>query len=72
MEQTQELEKMLSEALPLLRKFNEWQEVEAQKEKIRQEIESESEREFNAWIEQRKKEQAQQEHDMEQLKKKLM
>lgn len=72
MEQTRELEKMLSEALPLLRKFNVWQEVEAQKEKIRQEIESESEREFNAWIEQRKKEQEQQEHDTEQLKKEMI
>ncbi len=67
-----ELEKMLSEALPLLRKFNEWQEVEAQKEKIRQEIEAESEREFNAWIEQRRKDQAQQEQDAEQLKKEFV
>lgn len=72
MEQNQELEKMLAEALPLLRRFGEWQSAEAEKEKLRQEIESESEREFNAWIEQRKKEQAQQEHDTEQLKKEMI
>ena len=72
MEQTQELEKMLAEALPLLRKFNEWQSVEVEKEKLRQEIESESRREFDSWVAQRKQEQEQQEHDTEQLKKKLM
>lgn len=72
MEQTQELEKMLAEALPLLRKFNEWQSAEAEKEKLRQEIETESQREFEAWVEQRKKEQEQQEQATELLKKKMI
>ena len=72
MEQTQELEKMLSEALPLLKEFKRWKEIETEKERIRQEIESESEKEFQAWCEQRKKEQAQQEHDTEQLEKEMM
>ena len=62
---------MLSEVLPILREFKQWREIETEKERIRQEIESESEKEFKAWCEQRKKEIEQQEHDTEELKKEM-
>ena len=51
--------------------FKQWKEVENEKERIRQEIESQSEKEFQAWAEQRKKEIEQQEHDAEELKKEM-
>lgn len=65
----EQLKEMLEEALPLLKKFNQWQESESEKERIRQETESQSEKEFKAWLEQRKKDEAQQEKDSELLKK---
>lgn len=67
----QELKEMLSEALPLLKEFKQWKEVENEKERIRREIESQSEEEFQAWVEQRKREQERQEHDAEELKKEM-
>ena len=64
-----ELKEMLSEALPLLKEFKAWKEVETEKERIRQEIESESEQEFKTWCEQRQKVIEQQEKDSAELEK---
>lgn len=66
------MEQELKEMLSLLREFKAWREVETEKERIRQEIESESEKEFKAWCEQRKKEIEQQERDTEELKKEMI
>ena len=65
----QEIKEMLSEALPLLKEFKAWKEIEAEKERIRQEIESESEKEFKSWCEQRQKVIEQQEKDSAELEK---
>ncbi len=65
----QEIKEMLSEALPILREFKKWKEVETEKERIRQEIESESEKEFKTWCEQRQKVIEQQEKDSAELEK---
>lgn len=65
----QEIKEMLSEALPLLKEFKAWKAIEAEKERIRQEIESESEKEFKAWCEQRQKVIEQQEKDSAELEK---
>jgi len=65
----QEIKEMLSEALPLLKEFKAWKEVETEKERIRQEIESESEQEFKTWCEQRQKVIEQQEKDSAELEK---
>ena len=64
-----ELKEMLSEALPLLKEFKAWKEIETEKERIRQEIESQSEEEFKAWCEQRQKVIEQQEKDSAELEK---
>ena len=65
----QEIKEMLSEALPLLKEFKAWKAIEAEKERIRQEIESESEKEFKSWCEQRQKVIEQQEKDSAELEK---
>ena len=65
----QEIKEMLSEALPLLKEFKAWKEIETEKERIRQEIESQSEEEFKAWCEQRQKVIEQQEKDSAELEK---
>ena len=65
----QEIKEMLSEALPILREFKKWKEVETEKERIRQEIERESEIEFKTWCEQRQKVIEQQEKDSAELEK---
>ena len=71
MEKIDEVLQLLQTALPLLEKFNKWQEMEAEKQKVAEEIEAESEREFSKWLEDKKKAEAQQEKDAEELQKHL-
>lgn len=71
MEKIDEVLQLLQTALPLLKKFNKWQEMEAEKQKVAEEIEAESEREFSKWLEDKKKAEAQQEKDAEELQKHL-
>lgn len=69
MEKLDEVLQLLKTALPLLEKFNQWQEMEAEKQKVAEEIEAESEKEFSKWLEDKKKAEAQQEKDAEELQK---
>lgn len=69
MDKLDEVLQLLKTAMPLLEKFNKWQEMEAEREKIAAEAEAESQREFNKWVEERKKAEATQQEDSEELQK---
>lgn len=71
MEEVKQVLDMLKEAMPMLKEFMEWKETEAEKQKVAEEIEAESEREFSKWLEDKKKAEAQQEKDAEELQKHL-
>ena len=58
---------MLKEAMPMLKEFMEWKKTEAEREKVAAEAEAESEREFKKWVEERKKSEATQQKDTEEL-----
>ena len=69
MEKIDEILDLLRKATPMLEKFIEWQQQEAEREKQAAFEQSESEKEFAKWLKQRQAEQAQQEADTEELKK---
>lgn len=69
MDKLDEVLQLLKTAMPLLEKFNKWQEMEAEREKIAAEAEAESQREFEKWVEERRKAEAQQEEETEELQK---
>lgn len=69
MEKIDEILDLLRKATPMLEKFIEWQQQEAEREKQAAFEQSESEKEFAKWLKQRQTEQAQQEADTEELKK---
>lgn len=69
MEKLDEILELLHTATPMLEKFIEWQQQEAEREKQAAFEQSESEKEFAAWLKQREKEQKQQDADTEELKK---
>lgn len=56
---------------PQLDEFTKWRELEAEKQKVADEIEAESQKEFEKWVEERRKAEAQQEKDAEELQKHL-
>lgn len=69
MEKLDEVLQLLKTAMPLLEKFNKWQEMEAEREKVAAEVERESQEEFEKWIAERKKAEATQQEDSEELQK---
>lgn len=69
MDKLDEVLQLLKTAMPLLEKFNKWQETEAEREKIAAEAEAEAESQFEKWIEERKKAEATQQKDTEELQK---
>lgn len=69
MDKLDEVLQLLKTAMPLLEKFNKWQEMEAEREKVAAEAEAESRKEFEKWIEERKKTEATQQKDTEELRK---
>ena len=60
---------MLKEAMPMLKEFMDWKKAEAEREKIAAEVEAESQKEFEKWVEERRQAEAQQEKDAEELQK---
>lgn len=64
-----EVLELLRTATPMLQEFISWKKQEAEKEKAYQQEQTESQREFDAWLRQRKDEQAKQEADAEELRK---
>lgn len=71
MEKLDEVLQLLKTAMPMLEKFSKWQEKEAEREKIAAEAEAESQKEFEKWVEERRKAEVQQEKDAEELQKHL-
>lgn len=54
---------------PQLDEFTRLRELEAEKQRVAEEIEAESEREFKTWLEEKRKAEAAQEKDAEELSK---
>lgn len=71
MEKIDEVLQLLKEATPMLKEFMEWKKTEAEKQKVADEIEAESQKEFEKWVEERRKAEVQQEKDAEELQKHL-
>lgn len=69
MDKLDEVLQLLKTAMPLLEKFNQWQELEAEREKVAAEVKAESQREFEKWVEERRKSEASQQEDSEELQK---
>ena len=69
MDKLDEVLQLLKTAMPLLEKFNKWQEMEAEREKVAAEAEAESRKEFDKWIEERRKAETAQQKDTEELRK---
>jgi len=69
MEEVKQVLDMLKEVTPMLKEFMEWKKTEAMREKVAAEAEAESQREFNAWVEERRKAEATQQEDSEELQK---
>ena len=69
MEEVKQVLDMLKEAMPMLKEFMEWKKTEAEREKVAAEAEAESQRAFNAWLEERRKAEATQQEDSEELQK---
>lgn len=69
MDKLDEVLQLLKTAMPLLEKFNKWQELETEREKVAAEAEAESEREFKTWLAERRKAEATQQEDSEELQK---
>lgn len=69
MDKLDEVLQLLKTAMPLLEKFNRWQESEAEREKVAAEVERESQEEFEKWIAERKNAEATQQEDTEELQK---
>ena len=69
MDKLDEILQLLKTAMPLLEKFSKWQEMEAEREKIAAEAEAESQKEFDKWIAERRKAEAAQQEDSEELLK---
>ena len=67
MEKLDQVLDLLEKAMPLLEKFNKWQELEAEREKIAAEAEAESQREFEKWVEEKRKTEAEQEKNTEEI-----
>ena len=69
MEELKEVMAMLKEAMPMLKEFMDWKKAEAEREKITAEVEAESEREFQKWVADHKKQEAAQEESAKELQK---
>jgi rubrerythrin len=69
MDELKEVLALLKEVKPMLVDFKKWKEAEDMREKIAAEAEAESQKEFNAWVEERRKAEATQEKDTEELQK---
>jgi hypothetical protein len=69
MNELNEVLQLLRSAMPLLKKFGEWQQQQELKEREEQERASFAEREFKAWIAERRKKQQQEERDADELAK---
>lgn len=72
MEKIDEVLQLLKTALPLLEKFSKWQEMEAEREKVAAEAEAESQKEFEKWVEERRKAEADQQEATKVLEKHLI
>ena len=72
MEKLDEVLQLLKTAMPLLEKFNKWQEMEAEREKVAAEAETESQREFENWVAERRKDEATQQEATKTLEKHLI
>ena len=72
MDKLDEVLQLLKTAMPLLEKFNKWQEMEAEREKVAAEAEAESQREFDKWVEERRKAEATQQEATKVLEKHLI
>ena len=72
MEKLDEVLQLLKTAMPLLEKFNKWQEMEAEREKVAAEAETESQREFEKWVAERRKDEATQQEATKTLEKHLI
>lgn len=72
MEKLDEVLQLLKTAMPLLEKFNKWQEMEAEREKVAAEAETESQREFEKWVAERRKDEATQQEATKALEKHLI
>ena len=72
MEKLDEVLQLLKTAMPLLEKFNKWQEMEAEREKVAAEAETESQREFENWVAERRKDEATQQEATQALEKHLI
>ena len=57
--------------MPMLKEFMEWKKTEVEREKVAAEVERESQEEFEKWIAERKKAEATQQEDTEELQKHL-
>jgi len=69
MEKLDEILELLRTATPMLQEFIKWKQDQAEQERAYQQEQTESQREFAAWLKQREKEQKQQDADTEELKK---
>lgn len=67
MDKLDEVLQLLKTAMPKLEKFCKWQEMEAEKQKVAEEIEAESQREFEKWVAEKNKSEAQQQKETEEL-----
>lgn len=69
MEKLDEVLDLLRKATPMLQEFMDWKMQEAEKEKAYQQEQTESQKEFAAWLKQKQAEEAQQQKATEELKK---
>lgn len=69
MEEVKQVLDMLKEAVPMLKEFMEWKKAEAEREKVAAEVERASQLEFQKWVEERRKAEATQQEDTEELEK---
>ena len=72
MEEVKQVLDMLKEAMPMLKEFMEWKKTEAEREKVAAEAETESQKEFEKWVEERRKAEADQQEATKVLEKHLI